>query len=1159
MSDPFTVVVDHYALVYMVTKIGGDAHGRLQRLCLDLQGFNFSVKHRSGKAHLDADAVSRLLQGDEQPYVRTVDELRDDQGPLSIEDEALIRRRHLEDNAISIIEIINNFRAMRQTDLLKTVPLKIPMSAPAPSLVPTEPTLPPTLNEATDNILTEAPDTTILLHTLFSSVLNRMDSDTDVHPSIEFSQVLEDLKEPHLRTILVNQVHSCAVNDTVLLNSISHLPTLSDSPTQVHAAHTRGNAARPSARALEHQADQEARLQRQEQARTAQALRVQRRTAALAPLANQSPISTTSRPTRHQKKELLKSKKAEALDFISKMTNTDDPTLIAKQALASIADIASPLLSPQAFEKFKAKCLHIAHQLHSQQQAALLSQRTADTLTHQRTLTEPSTTRQVPRTEREERIQERTDHRLHLYDHLRTECYIDPATQVKYRIIDVQYDPINDEHTVTAAPVELPPVPRTIAIPDDPNDLAHVGNTDPSLEPTDAQLPPQSTAQVLPVVDAVELIADYLGNANQHVWPQSNQEWTAAQLNDPFCAAIRQRLEDRRRLPGHEVYDLINDDLPPNLRTAPPTNNSVASDTAVHNDTLSQNLNDDTSFNSTLSSTSTRTRRDTSYYIIKDSVLCRIVEKQRSTLLTYSQTTHSSRYVRVQVVVPQTLQASCLDYHHKHLGHPGSTRTLRTLLNNYYFPKATSIVKAHCNSCHYCLTRKAYNLVALPPIQSYDIPAAPMQQCHWDLTGPFPTSAMGNNYLLVFKDQLTKWTEIIPIPNKTVATVADALIQITSRLGTPAVLISDRGTEFTAHAMAEITRILEIKHIKTSPNNPRSNGLAENHMRTLKDMIAAYVNHTHTDWDKYAPLVAHFYNTTINSATGFTPYFMLFGREDRAPDHSATTFNQANPVRRTRTAIAQNLVTHLQIIWNHVAPKLATRTVKFNKPTITPLVFKPYKVGDYFFRKIIPRRHYRNKAEQTAYLLSSKLQPRYSGPYIVTKVLSPVNYLAVIHGKTQPVHALNMKPHHLSQRLAQPLHNQPIAPLPHLHFLGTLIDDAIDELPPNAVPPILPIAPIQPPVQLNTLPTTPTTNLPTPTIPPTNTSANTTIIMKPNTPQPNTTISTSAPSNKIPPVLSDTSTLDPFTHPKYSLYHYNKLMRREYDIDSTSSSLNFPN
>jgi hypothetical protein len=315
----------------------------------------------------------------------------------------------------------------------------------------------------------------------------------------------------------------------------------------------------------------------------------------------------------------------------------------------------------------------------------------------------------------------------------------------------------------------------------------------------------------------------------------------------------------------------------------------------------------------------------------------------------------------------------------------------------------------------------------------------------------------------VFKDRLTKWSEIVPLPNKEVTTVVDALIGICSRLGSPSVLISDRGTEFTAHAMTEITRILDIKLIKTSPSNPRSNGLAENHMRTLKDMLAAYVNQTHTDWDKYASLVAHFYNTTVNDATGFTPFFLLYGREDNSPDHCTTTFNRlAGPPgsRRKYSAIANDLVNHLHIIWSHVSPKLATNVTKFNKPTVHPLTFKPYKVGDYFFRKIIPRRHYRNKEEQVKYLLSSKLQYRYSGPYIITKVQSPVNYLASINGKTQPVHALNMKPHPFSRRLATPFAQpNPVPPLPHLNQLGALIQEALAEHPtlPQAPAPPAPI------------------------------------------------------------------------------------------------------
>jgi hypothetical protein len=106
----FEAIVDHYALVYMVTKGGGaEAQQRLLRLCLDLQAFTFKVIHRSGVSHLDADAVSRLLGKDDQPYVRSANELRDDHQPLSLSEMEILVKRYGKD-AKTLEPIINEGR-----------------------------------------------------------------------------------------------------------------------------------------------------------------------------------------------------------------------------------------------------------------------------------------------------------------------------------------------------------------------------------------------------------------------------------------------------------------------------------------------------------------------------------------------------------------------------------------------------------------------------------------------------------------------------------------------------------------------------------------------------------------------------------------------------------------------------------------------------------------------------------------------------------------------------------------------------------------------------------------------------------------------------------------------------------------------------------------
>ena len=55
----FKLITDHNALRWLHTM---EAKGRLARWIMDLQEFDFSVVHRAGRIHNNADALSRLVQ-----------------------------------------------------------------------------------------------------------------------------------------------------------------------------------------------------------------------------------------------------------------------------------------------------------------------------------------------------------------------------------------------------------------------------------------------------------------------------------------------------------------------------------------------------------------------------------------------------------------------------------------------------------------------------------------------------------------------------------------------------------------------------------------------------------------------------------------------------------------------------------------------------------------------------------------------------------------------------------------------------------------------------------------------------------------------------------------------------------------------------------------
>lgn len=43
-----------------------------------------------------------------------------------------------------------------------------------------------------------------------------------------------------------------------------------------------------------------------------------------------------------------------------------------------------------------------------------------------------------------------------------------------------------------------------------------------------------------------------------------------------------------------------------------------------------------------------------------------------------------------------------------------------------------------------------------------------------------------------------------------------------------------------------------------------------------------YVNKTHCDWDQYLDCITYAYNHVVHASTGYTPYYLLHGREGRS-------------------------------------------------------------------------------------------------------------------------------------------------------------------------------------------------------------------------------------------------------------------------------------
>jgi hypothetical protein len=212
-----------------------------------------------------------------------------------------------------------------------------------------------------------------------------------------------------------------------------------------------------------------------------------------------------------------------------------------------------------------------------------------------------------------------------------------------------------------------------------------------------------------------------------------------------------------------------------------------------------------------------------------------------------------------QLVVPKSIRPNLLFLMHEGMGHTGRNRTLSNIRSKYYWPNQAADVADHVKKCHFCQQRKAYLRRSAIPIQKYPFMDRPMTRVHVDLTGPLVSTKQGNLYILVMKCALTKWIELVSIPDKKASTVASHMVtHLFHRHGVPRQLIFDNGSEVDNGLLQMVCDIMVLEHrVFITPRNPRSDGAVEKQMSTLKDEIASYVKNTTMDpWDEFLSVTA---------------------------------------------------------------------------------------------------------------------------------------------------------------------------------------------------------------------------------------------------------------------------------------------------------------
>jgi len=252
------------------------------------------------------------------------------------------------------------------------------------------------------------------------------------------------------------------------------------------------------------------------------------------------------------------------------------------------------------------------------------------------------------------------------------------------------------------------------------------------------------------------------------------------------------------------------------------------------------------------------------------------------------------------------------------------------------------------------------------------------------------------------QDSFSKWIEALPIKGAKASTVSRKFMKdVVTRYGPPSKLLTDRGTQFIAAVFGKLCAFLGIRNSLTTAYRPMCNGSNERTHQELKRYLGIFMSSDgsetiigNREWDTCVSYAAWAHNTAHHAVLKMTPYEVLFNREPTVAALGALGGDYQ---------ILERLIRVFDQVGNEPTTKedvevlrlirMDRETAKVTQNRVKALLEKSQERWQ---AKIPPRLNQYAPGDQVLLrnmrATANSMLPRYTGPYTVLDVLSPVSY-----------------------------------------------------------------------------------------------------------------------------------------------------------------------
>lgn len=215
-------------------------------------------------------------------------------------------------------------------------------------------------------------------------------------------------------------------------------------------------------------------------------------------------------------------------------------------------------------------------------------------------------------------------------------------------------------------------------------------------------------------------------------------------------------------------------------------------------------------------------------------------------------------------------------------GHPGRNKTTEIVQRDFWWPSVTKDVHAYVDGCDTCQRTKPLRGKPFGLLTPNDVPETFWDTISCDFITDLPRSR-GYDSIMVCVDRLSKMVRLIPC-NKTISAEAAARKyrdHVWKDFGLPSRIISDRGPQFVAAFMRALNKLLGITENFSTARRPQTDGQTERANQEIEIFLRAFVNTRQSDWADWIACAEFALNNKINSSTGYSPFFLNYGRHPR--------------------------------------------------------------------------------------------------------------------------------------------------------------------------------------------------------------------------------------------------------------------------------------